>query len=72
MTQREVASPINATMPEAAEAGPSRTPTPRRKVYPTEPFIDGRGDALAVRTFADEDTDLPGITRLCDEELSEP
>ncbi|BEI81362.1 hypothetical protein CcaverHIS002_0205220 [Cutaneotrichosporon cavernicola] len=59
-------------MTEAAEAGPSRTPPPRRKVYPTEAFVDGRGDVLAVRVFADEDTDLPGITRLCDEELSEP
>lgn len=38
----------------------------------TTPFIDGRGDQLAVRTFRDEDTDLPGLTRLCEEELSEP
>ncbi|GMK54230.1 hypothetical protein CspeluHIS016_0108160 [Cutaneotrichosporon spelunceum] len=61
-------------MPEHAEAGPSRTRprAPRRKVYPTETFIDGRGDTLAIRTFAEEDTDLAGITRLCDEELSEP
>lgn len=36
------------------------------------PFVDGRGETLAYRTFRDEDTDLPGITKLCDEELSEP
>jgi len=31
----------------------------------------GHSETLAVRTFTDEATDLPGLTRLC-EELSEP
>lgn len=39
---------------------------------PTLPFTDGRGDTLAYRCFHDEKTDLPGLTALIQEELSEP
>lgn len=54
----------------SSEPGPSTAPA--REVYATQPFIDGRGQALAYRPFRDEDTDLPGINKLCEEELSEP
>lgn len=53
-----------------SEAGPSRAP--QRALYATQPFLDGRGQTLAYRPFRDEDTDLPGIRKLCEEELSEP
>ncbi|KAL1409640.1 N-alpha-acetyltransferase 30 [Vanrija albida] len=55
---------------DVPRAGPSTPPAPAPA--PTAPFADGRGDTLAVRTFVDEDTDLAHITRLCEEELSEP
>ncbi|WOO79660.1 N-alpha-acetyltransferase 30 [Vanrija pseudolonga] len=55
-----------------AVAGPSTPAVPSPAPAPTSPFIDRRGDTLAVRTFRDEDTDLGHITRLCEEELSEP
>lgn len=55
---------------------PSTTPGPvaarQPALYATQPFLDGRGATLACRTFRDEDTDLPGINKLCEEELSEP
>lgn len=45
---------------------------PRTANIPTLPFTDGRGDTLAYRCFHDERTDLPGLTSLIQEELSEP
>lgn len=59
---------MTASIP--SPAGPSTPAAPAPA--PTSPFVDGRGDTLAVRTFRDEDTDLGHITRLCEEELSEP
>jgi hypothetical protein len=52
-------------------AGPSAGPS-APTIPPTEPFVDARGKVLALRAFVDEETDLPGLTRLCEEELSEP
>ncbi|WVW81310.1 hypothetical protein I302_103301 [Kwoniella bestiolae CBS 10118] len=38
----------------------------------TESLVDERGDELFYRTFRDEESDLPGMMRLVEQELSEP
>lgn len=65
----------NAAFGDMSADDDARSETDTRSkgsIIPTLPFLDGRDNTLAYRCFHDERTDLPGLTALIQEELSEP
>ncbi|WWC90160.1 uncharacterized protein L201_005093 [Kwoniella dendrophila CBS 6074] len=64
----------NSTLiqPEINGKGKAKALVQDQNVLQPEVLIDDKGDELFYRTFQSEETDLPGMMRLVEQELSEP